>query len=288
MKIALGTVQFGLPYGIANDAGRVSAQETAAIVADAWAAGIDTLDTASLYGDSEAQLGHVGVHEWRIVTKLAPLPEGEPDVARWTVSALHASLARLAVPRVFGLLLHRPGQLLERGGEQLFAALQDVKRRGLVEKIGVSIYDPDELAALARFPLDLVQAPFNVLDHRLLTSGWMACLAAQGVELHVRSIFLQGLLVMPASRRPAGFQRWATAWAAYDEWLGASGLTPIEACVRHALSFPDIARVVVGVDSRAHLAAIVAAARGPARAVPEALAVTDADLLNPSRWRVPA
>lgn len=287
MKLALGTVQFGLTYGIANAHGRVTAAEAAGIVGDARAAGIDTLDTASLYGDSETRLGEIGVDRWRIVTKLGPVPEGD-DAARWTADSVRASLQRLRVPRLFGLLLHRPGQLLAPGGDHLHAALQDAKHRGLVEKIGASIYEPAELDALERYPLDLIQAPFSVLDRRLLTTGWLDRLAERGVELHVRSIFLQGLLVMPPERRPEDFRRWAPLWSAYDAWVAASGLSAVEACVRDALSFPQIARVVVGVDSRAHLAAILAAARGAPLTAPAFLGTDAVDLLNPSRWRVHA
>jgi aryl-alcohol dehydrogenase-like predicted oxidoreductase len=285
MKLALGTVQFGLEYGIANREGRVTADAAASIVRRARAAGMDTLDTAAAYGDSEARLGTIGVADWRVVSKLPQFPEPCDDISGSAVAAARASLTRLRVPELYGLLLHRPKQLLESGGDRLFDALQQLKAEGLVRKIGVSIYDPSELDALwPRFRCDLVQAPFNLLDRRLITSGWLTRLAAEGVELHVRSVFLQGLLLMSAARREPAFRRWMPLWEGFDRWLAQTGVTPLQACLRDALAVPAIARVIVGVDSLQQLLEILAAADGPADRLPDALRTEDRDLLNPARW----
>jgi aryl-alcohol dehydrogenase-like predicted oxidoreductase len=285
VKLALGTVQFGLDYGIANTEGRVSFDETSTIVRHARAGGIDVLDTAMAYGDSEARLGQVGVGKWRIVSKLPPIPEDCVDVSRWAETAVGESLERLGVRRLFGLLLHRPEQLLGPDGPRLYAALQGLREQGVVEKVGVSVYGPDELDALfACYRFDLVQAPFNLLDRRLVTSGWLSRLASQEVELHVRSVFLQGLLLMSRGGRPAAFDRWAPLWKALDLWLEGAGMTPLQACLRDALSFPEIGKVVIGVDSLSQLEDILRAAEGPATRPPEVLGTADSDLLNPSCW----
>jgi aryl-alcohol dehydrogenase-like predicted oxidoreductase len=285
VKLALGTVQFGLEYGIANHAGRVTMDAAASIVRHARAAGMDTLDTAAAYGDSEARLGTIGVADWRVVSKLSPFAESCDDMSGWVTASVRESLTRLKVPELYGLLLHRPDQLLGPGGDRLFDALQQLKAEGLVRKIGVSIYDPSELEALwPRFACDLVQAPFNLLDRRLVTSGWLARLAAEGVELHVRSVFLQGLLLMSSERREPAFRRWTPLWEGFDHWLAETGMTPLEACLRDALSLPEIARVIVGVDSLQQLLEILAASDGPPDPVPDAMRTEDRDLLNPSRW----
>jgi aryl-alcohol dehydrogenase-like predicted oxidoreductase len=289
VKLALGTVQFGLEYGIANRTGRVTLEEARAIVQHARSSGIDTLDTAMAYGDSECRLGEIGVTDWRIVSKLPAVPDTCHDVGEWVVSSVHESLRRLRVSRLYGLLLHRPAQLLEPLGSDLYRALQAIKGDGLVEKIGVSIYDPAELDTLCpAYSLDLVQSPFNLLDRRLKTSGWLARLAADGVELHVRSVFLQGLLLMAPAARPPAFRRWAPLWAAYDRWLAETGLSPVEACLRDALSVPEISRVIVGVDSLSQLSANLESAAGPPPAIPDPLQTNDVDLLNPARWTLPA
>lgn len=284
-RLALGTVQFGLNYGIANKAGRVTRNAAQNIIEHARINGMSTLDTAIGYGDSEQRLGEIGVQEWQIVTKLPAMPEGCGDISRWVAEAVEGSLRRLRVNGLYGLLLHRPQQLLEQGGDDLYRALQRLKQNGLVNKIGVSIYDPSELDALFnRYQLDLVQAPLNLVDRRLIDSGWMKRLKEQGTELHVRSAFLQGLLLMNPGERPRKFDRWATLWAAYEDWLGQNQLTPTQACLRYSLSFPEISKVVVGVDSVKQFEEILRAAEGKTPDVPDELRCTDIDLINPARW----
>jgi len=285
VKLALGTVQFGLNYGVANHRGQIGLDQARAIVAIAHSSGIDTLDTAIDYGQSEATLGQLDLNSFKLITKLPALPAGCPDVAGWVETQLIGSFERLACSSVHGLLFHRPEQLLGEQGPALYRALSELKRQGLVSKIGVSIYEPQELDRLFdEMHFDLVQAPFNLLDARLLASGWLQRLPALGSELHVRSVFMQGLLLMPADERPAKFSRWEPLWREWHDWLQLTGLTPVQACLRHALEFTEISRIVVGVDSAQHLQEIVQAASGALPEIPSTLRSSDPDLLNPSRW----
>lgn len=286
MRLALGTVQFGLPYGIANQNGQPSKQDAKAILDYAFASGVDTLDTAIVYGQSEVRLGEIGIADWQVISKLPAIPDGCSDVRQWVTESVQSSLARMGIDRLHGLLLHRPQQLLSAQGGQLFSAMESLKADGLLVKMGVSVYGFEELDALApHYRFDLVQAPFNVLDQGLLRSGWMNRMASEGTELHVRSLFLQGLLLMPAAARPEKFLRWTNVWKAWDDWLIESGLTPLQACIRYALSFEQISKAVIGVDNVPQLMQIIEASQGGLTSpLPIALAVDDAELTNPSRW----
>lgn len=285
MKLSLGTVQFGVAYGVANQQGRVSFETAEAIVREAERRGLRMLDTAIGYGDSEARLGQIGVDDWQIVTKLPACPETCVDVQAWVDRELRGALRRLARERVHGVLLHRPAQLLEAGGPALFAALASAKANGLVKKIGVSVYAPAELDTLmSQFDLDIVQLPANVFDDRFAKSGWLGRLAARGVEVHSRSAFLQGLLLMTPSTRPAWTTRWSDLWREYDDWVSDVQLTRAQACLRSALSVPGFDHVLVGVDSVDQLRELVAAADGPAPPAFSSASAIDPDLLNPSRW----
>jgi hypothetical protein len=284
-RLALGTVQFGLEYGIANQSGRVSQQEAKSILSEAHACGMNTLDTAIAYGESEKVLGSIGVDGWRIVSKLPAIPEQIEDVAGWVQQQARGSLDRLGVRRLYGLLLHRPDQLLGAKGEALHKGLQQLKAQGWVEKIGVSIYAPEELEQLQNaIELEIVQAPLNVLDRRMIDSGWAARLKQQGGELHVRSAFLQGLLLMGAGERPKKFDRWLPLWQSWESWLEQQGLTPLEACIRFTLSVQEAERVVIGVDQANQLRQIVTAAEGGLPPLPVELRSNDLDLINPARW----
>lgn len=284
-RIALGTAQFGLPYGIANRSGQVRPDAAREILDLARTLGVDTLDTAIAYGASEATLGSALVHGWSIVTKLPAVPDGAGNVADWVEQQIAGSLNRLGVDALHGLLLHRPLQLLEPAGPALFGALRALRERGIVRRVGYSIYSPCDLDALwSSYPAELVQAPLNVLDRRMLTSGWAQRLAGEGVELHTRSAFLQGLLLSPETRATAYFQRWAPLWQNWERWLADAGVPALQACLQFVLGIPHVARVVVGVDTTAQLAQILAAANGAASSVPDHLVSTDPALIDPSRW----
>tara|TARA_R110000868_G_scaffold45808_5_gene151688 strand:- start:36496 stop:37383 length:888 start_codon:yes stop_codon:yes gene_type:complete len=284
-KLALGTVQFGLAYGVANRQGQVSVEEVGFILDEARHAGVVTLDTAIAYGESESVLGQHDLKDFTIVTKLPEMPANCNDVAGWVETELTGSLARLGVASVDSLLLHRPMQLLEANGENLFKALISLREYGSVRRIGVSVYSPEELTELAsRYDFDLVQAPFNVLDKRLDESGWLDRMVTNGTDLHVRSVFMQGLLLMSEFERPEKFAPWAEQWSLWQEWLDQAQLTPLQACLRHALRMQQIERVVVGVDSLSQWREILQAAAGDCPSIPEDLGCTDVKLLNPALW----
>ncbi len=284
-RLVLGTAQFGLPYGIANRTGQIDREQAQAILRLARERGVDTLDTAIAYGSSEAVLGEVGVADWNVITKLPPVPDDADDVGGWVRAQIEGSLQRLRIERLHGVLLHRPSQLLEARGGAFANALAEIKAEGRVRNIGISVYQPNELdSVMPHLACDIVQAPFNLLDRRMIDSGWMQRLQALGCEVHLRSAFLQGLLLMRASERPAQFERWAPLWQRWQAWLQEHNIEPLQACLRFALQASGSARIVVGVDSARHLVQILDAVDGPLPALPDELRTDDPALLNPSLW----
>ena len=285
MKLGLGTAQFGLNYGVANTTGQIDAEVAAAILERARSLGVGVLDTAIAYGDSETVLGAIGTTGFDIVTKLPGHAEDEVDLGAWVDTQIAQSFGRLGVDSVYGLVLHRPEQLLAARGEKLYSALLRLKSNGRVSKVGISIYDPEELDALAsQFDFDLVQAPMSIIDRRLVTSGWADRLKTDGVEIHTRSAFLQGLLLMPKQARPAKFAPWVTIWDEWERWLAACNLTPTEGCIRYVSAVAQVDRVIVGVDSVAQLDEIAGAMGAPLNDLPDFSYLADQRLLNPALW----
>ncbi len=287
LKLALGTVQFGLAYGVANKVGQVNREEVKQILQLARSAGIDTLDTAIAYGQSEQVLGELGVSEFKVVTKLPGIPEGISNLEDWVEDQLFASRRRLGLSSVHAVLLHRSEDLLGADGSRLAQALNQLKLRGCVEKVGVSIYDPIELDLVTQvMAIDLVQAPLNLLDRRLEMSGWLRRLHDQGVEVHTRSAFLQGLLLLPRSQIPAQFDRWSSLWDTWHSTLSDLNTTATAVCLSYPLSLPEVDRVVVGVDTVGHLQELVDSSLAPFPNHDWAfLSVLDEDLINPVRWK---
>lgn len=285
MRVALGTVQFGLPYGVANQVGQVSLAEAKSMVKTASEKGIDTLDTAIAYGESEARLGAIGVHGFKVVTKLPGIPDGCVGVSDWVKQQVKGSLSRLGLSNIYGLLLHCPGDLVGSHRYELYQVLTSLKEEGLVSKMGVSIYSPDQLELLATvFHFDLVQAPFNLIDQRLLKSGWMKKLKDRGVEIHTRSAFLQGLLLMNQTDIPTKFFTWNYIFRNWHQWLDDNNVSALQASLAFPLSFPEIDRVVVGADSHSQLLEIANSERGLLNNDLPNLACEDENLINPVNW----
>jgi aryl-alcohol dehydrogenase-like predicted oxidoreductase len=285
-RLALGTAQFGLRYGIANKGGQVGLGDIAEILALSRENNVDTLDTAIAYGQSETSLGGVGINGFKVVTKLPAMQEDVDNVEAWVREQMKASLARLGVTRIYGLLLHRAEQLIGPHGQALARALQALKEDGLVVKVGVSIYEPEQLASIIPVCMpDLVQAPLNLLDRRLVSSGWLQRLHDSGVEVHTRSAFLQGLLLMPRVSIPFKFERWSSTWDIWREWLTENTASATRTCLQYPLSFPQVSRVVVGVDTVEQFKELLSDLAGIDMAAPlPDFTCTDVDLLDPSKW----
>jgi aryl-alcohol dehydrogenase-like predicted oxidoreductase len=282
-----------MDYGISNRDGRPSEAEIAAILAHAVETGIGYLDTAASYVDAETLIGrHLpSGHRLRVVTKLPPIKEDAIDEhhVEVTLAALAASLDRLRSAQVYGVLIHHASDLAKPGWQYLLDVLREAQARGWTALIGVSVYDADDLSVVeSRFTPGIVQLPFNALDRRLAVAGWLHRLKAAGVEVHARSLFLQGLLLMEPAALPNFFVPVSGALANLRARWAAAKLTPLSGCLRCVLNDADIDVAIVGVNRLHELNEIEAAvveladSKGEFRH-PVAI---DPIYLDPRRWPI--
>jgi aryl-alcohol dehydrogenase-like predicted oxidoreductase len=276
-KLGLGTVQFGQPYGISNRHGQVSPAEAAAILTTARAAGIRLLDTAANYGEAEAVLAGLDRTGFRVVSKTIGLKHGLDQV----IARARQSATRLKADT---LLVHAAADLRGPDGDALWSALCGLRDEGVFRKIGISVYVADDPAAMAaRFQPDVMQLPFSLLDQRLLLNGTLARLAERGVEIHARSIFLQGLLFLEAL--PEKLRHAGPHLTRVRARLRDAGITPLAGALGFVLSRPEIAFGLVGVTSKAELEEVIGAAQTP---LPDlewsSFALEDEVTLTPSLW----
>jgi aryl-alcohol dehydrogenase-like predicted oxidoreductase len=294
MELGLGTVQFGLDYGVSNHEGRPSEEEVRKILALAGERKLLVLDTAAAYGDSETVLGRCLPRNvsFRVVTKTRPLRECLNTVGAkaWVRKGLVRSLDRLRLESVDALLVHHAGDLLGPYGDDVYAELMDAKRFGWVRRIGVSAYSGADIdAVLHRYDIDLIQIPLNVFDQRLLSGGQLARLKQRAVEVHVRSIFLQGLLLIDPTATPAYFEPIRQKLLDWHHALKARNMTPVEGAFAFARSL-DADVVLVGVVNALQLAANCEDFR-LAQGIGldfAGFALDDDALVNPSRWKLTA
>ncbi|MBF9253776.1 aldo/keto reductase [Pontibacter sp. 172403-2] len=285
-RVVLGTVQFGLDYGISNTAGKVPLEEVCRILAYAHAKGVTMLDTAAAYGDSETVLGkslqETGL-SFQIISKLPPTVTAR-DVRR----TVEASLEKLGADKLYGYLFHSFNSYKEHPAvlEQL-CLLQE---EGLIAQVGFSLYHPAEALELLdkNITFGLTQFPYNIFDRRF--DLVLDKLQAAGIETHVRSVFLQGLFFIEAAQLPPYFSKVAGKIAALQQ-LAQKANIPLEALLMHfVLQVPGINNLVIGVNSLKALKANLATSEYQAAIqylLPELkrYEVTDEDILLPYKWK---
>lgn len=280
MELALGTVQFGMPYGIAGSGAAVPQQEAAAILQCAAEAGVRWLDTASAYGDAESRLRSLmGRHAFQVVSKLRPAPGDLQGAAltQWVGEELDRSRERLG-ESLRAVLFHRAEDLLGEQGRILWDAAARFAQ-GAQCALGVSCYDPAVLAKLCTlYPIQLAQLPGNALDQRIARQP-------PAVPLHLRSAFLQGLLLMPQEQAGKRLPAAAPALARWHRWCADRDLAPLAAALGIVKGLKSVTHCVVGAERLSQCEAIVRAWQdAPVLHAPE-LAVEEGAVIDPRQWQ---
>ena len=286
-KIAIGTANFGMQYGVANSQGKLSKNSVAEILGLAKSLGVTCLDTANAYGESQKVLGEFGVRDWRVVSKISSIPRDCEDVRSFVRAEIDLILTSLNLSEFDTVLVHNPKDLMGNVSEIVYEELQKAKSRGQVEKIGVSIYDPSDLESItSRFQLDVVQAPINVFDSRLQDSGWLDRLVSMGVEVHARSVFLQGVLLSAIAQSNDFFKPWKTTFERWNRFAESSGTSAMMNCIKHVNSYDKVTFAVVGVDSAQNLSEVFDAFSARPQRINEDNFGVDSQLINPARWSI--
>ena len=185
-------------------------------------------------------------------------------------------------------MLHRPEVLLDKFGTKIIKELQTLKSENIVSKIGVSISSPDILKEIINlFDFDIVQAPFNVFDQRILSSGWADKLKENNVEIHTRSVFLQGLLLLQKQKLPMYFaDNWPDLMSSWFGFLETHKTDAKTIALSFALRQPWIDKLVVGVDNVEQLKNLLKIEQSPPPLIFPKLECIDENLIDPSRWKL--
>lgn len=281
-ELVLGTAQLGAAYGVTNSHGRLDELAARELVRAAMRRGIRTFDTAVGYGDSEERLGRMvsRSESVRYITKITL-----DDVTQGIDSLIDSSRTRLQADQV-AVLLHRAADLVSPRFPEFFDGLRELRRSGAVSAIGVSVYDREELdTASSIADIDLVQLPGSAADSRLLEDPRVAELAARGIEIHVRSVFLQGLLLADPDQLPSQFEVLRAPLLQLDVEASARGVSRLALLLASVRSVAAVSGVIVGATNVAEIEAIADAWAEDVIA-PAALPQLPEEVLDPRRWAV--
>jgi len=286
-KFCLGTANFGMNYGVMNDK-QIPKSEIVKFLNILKKSNINYIDTAMGYGDCEKILGEIGIENFEIITKLPSVICNDINVKKCVVKLIDTSLERLQKSSLQGLLLHRPLDLLSKKGEIIYKTLVESKSVGLIKKIGVSIYSPNDLVLLSNyFDFDIVQTPHNVLDNRLEHSGWLDKLHKRKIEVHTRSIFLQGILISDMEKLPTSFLKWSNVFKNWKMFVNETELSPLEICLKNSFQNKKISKIILGIDNQSQLYTILNHIKKFKKddiLIPDEIRSNDEYLINPSKW----
>ncbi len=285
MKIAIGTAQFGLNYGATNKKGVVSESEIFKILNYALSNNIFTIDTASAYGVSEKKLGNCNVElsSFQVITKIPPNVKIQDLETHF-----YKSLKNLNLDKIYGILVHKASDIFSDKNDVIWKQITKLKEQNLVDKIGISVYNISEIKQiLAKYKFDLIQLPINIFDQRLLKSNILQRLKKANIEIHARSIFLQGVLLANPDNLSEYFIPFKKHFKKWHQFLSAHYLNPLEGTLAFANSLKFLDYAVIGVTSLNDLKEIKAAF-DKIKSYPKLdysdFASEDEALINPNLW----
>lgn len=283
-KLGLAAAQFGLDGMSASPRARSPEIEARDILNIAARAKLSVLDVSGNYGRAEQVLGDLIPRPvpFRVTLSAARADRG-PD---YVEAEARAALRRLALERADAIIVSSPAELFGAHGVAVWDRLARLRDEGLFAKIGVAAHASDDPVGVARrFKPDILQAPASLLDQRLLADGSLQRIAGLGIEVQLRSIFLNGLLFLPPDRVPAQLKGASGRLSKVRRMIAEGRSDPLQAALGFALSRVEASAVLVGVTSAAELSAVVAAASSPPPDLDwDDMAIDDPVALDPRRW----
>jgi len=291
-QLMLGTVQFGLNYGIANSAGQPDYAKSRNIIGTAFESGINCLDTASSYGSSEEVIGkalrELGIGDKVfIVTKIPPVKKSSKrDAEKFIVASILNSMSNLGKEFLDGCLFHREEDV------KYMDMLLKARDNGLIRKAGISIDSEAFLDRVLDSGAEYVQLPFNILDKRFTSGDFLRNAKSRGMSLFCRSIYLQGLLLMPEEKIPKRMKSVVHVRRKLEALAAEKGMEPSELYMRFAISRKEIDSIITGVDNPEQLKKNVKLfGKGPLddemiRSIENIVPIFGEEIVRPCRWEI--
>jgi hypothetical protein len=284
-NLILGTAQFGLDYGVSNSLGKVEKKEIKNILDLAKDLGIKSIDTAISYGDAQKVLGEIGCKYFEIGTKIGSISMDIKDKKNWIKEQINSSLRLLKKDSLYSVLYHDEKMFQNLENEDLYEELLNYKKKGLIQKIGVSTYDL-EMNEEQLNKIDVIQMLINLFNQKYDKVYLDRKIGQKPIEINYRSIFLQGLLLVDKNKIKSYFSKWDSHFEKYYDFLKKNELTKIEACLAITKKINRKSKIVVGVTSSHELAEIYSGLRKkiPSKVSVDHLSIDDENLTNPTYW----
>ena len=284
-KIILGSANFDQIYGIKKNF--IKKSEIKKLFDLALKNKIKTIDTSPLYNKSEKIIGLLNNNRFKIISKIPKPPKNikRENIKKWLKQNVMISLKNLKIKKFECLLLHNANSLLCKNGDEIYKGIRNMKINGFTSKIGVSIYDFNVLdKILKKFKFNLIQAPFNILDQRLVKKGWLKKLKKRKIEVHARSIFLQGILLLKHNQLPKKLIKLSKKLMVWENWLKKNKFSSLQICLSFVLNQRQLDGIVVGYNNTNQLNQILKLKQIKNNFSLPNLNIKDKKLIDPREW----
>ena len=282
-NLIIGTANFSMNYGLKNNKKKLSEQKKKILFKYIKKKQIRFFDTSQEYLKTENFLGNQNLKKKLIISKII-FRENKISF-NYVEKLIEDSLNKLKTKYLYGLLFHRINDLKGNKGKKIFSFLNKLKKKGKIKKIGVSINSPNDINIFyGKFPIDIVQLPINIFDQRLINSGWLDKLKKKNIEIHARSIFLQGVLLMKFKNLPKYFLKFEKNFITWEHWLKKNNISKFNACLNFILNL-KIDKLVVGIDKKQDLMQIINFRKDKKKKNYSHLSSKNLKLIFPKLWK---
>jgi len=281
-KLCIGSANFGDHYGL-NDAKIPSKVTLKKIFSFIKKKNINFIDTSIAYRNSEVKIGKLKKNNLKIITKISNFPNSPKNIEKWIINKVYLSCKKLKVKNLYGLLIHHTRDLKDKKRSQIIYKTFDyLIKKKIVKKIGLSIYDPEELDLYVNeYNFKIIQAPINIFDRRIINSGWLKKLKDKNVEIFARSIFLQGLLLKDSKKIILKFPKWKKKILFFEKWVNKRKITKLEACIRFVNNLRGIDRIILGIRNEEQLQNNYNFLEKKKLSIPKYLNINSGNIINP-------
>jgi len=283
MKLVIGSAQLGMNYGLFNNK-KISSKEFKKIEKLVLKSKINFIDTATSYGESEKIIGKSKLKNLHVITKIKLPNKKNINVKSWLLKEISQSLSKLKIKKIYGVLIHNYKDLLGKHGKNYLLSLQELKRKNMIKKIGISVYEPQEIKKIWHlWKPDIIQVPFNPIDNRMLDSGWFNILKKFKVKIYVRSIFLQGLLINENSSFKIN-KNYKIILNKYKNWCSRNNISLMQGCLHFVKQFKKIDYLIVGFNNYNQLKEIIDVFKKKQITIPRKFSTNKINLIDPRKW----
>ena len=283
MKLVIGSAQLGMNYGLFNNK-KISSKEFKKIEKLVLKSKINFIDTATSYGESEKIIGKSKLKNLHVITKIKLPNKKNINVKSWLLKEISQSLSKLKIKKIYGVLIHNYKDLLGKHGKNYLLSLQELKRKNMIKKIGISVYEPQEIKKIWHlWKPDIIQVPFNPIDNRMLDSGWFNILKKFKVKIYVRSIFLQGLLINEDSSFKIN-KNYKIILNKYKNWCSRNNISLMQGCLHFVKQFKKIDYLIVGFNNYNQLKEIIDVFKKKQITIPRKFSTNKINLIDPRKW----